>query len=323
MQQKKRIDWIDTCKGIAIMLVILGHCITRMGSTGIEGIINLLIYSFHMPLFFFISGMNLKLEYSFKEFLIKRIKGILFPAYIFVFILLTYKLFDTHGAYGKNFNAYHMFLMTNNSIVGEYWFLSALFIGEMFCFAILKSVKNTKLIIGVSLLSAFIGITEKIFFDLPLPFYMEVGAVSVFFIVMGYLYKKKTNNSQAKWKEIILVGILFLIGNLMQYLLKLGKVNFCSLEIRNIFSFVFNSFLGICLCINIAKKLGNKKVINYLGRNSLYVFGTHYLFLELCCKLDERIKSEVNIYVTSILFTIVITFLCYCFCKMMDRIKYK
>ena len=132
MMQKKRIDWIDTCKGIAIMLVILGHCITRMGSTGIEGIINLLIYSFHMPLFFFISGMNMKLEYSFKEFFIKRIKGILLPGYIFISILLIYKLIDTHGSYGGNVSAYHVVLMTNKSRVGEYWFLPALFTGEMF-----------------------------------------------------------------------------------------------------------------------------------------------------------------------------------------------
>lgn len=40
----KRIQWVDTSKGLGILLVIIGHC-------GIEGISLKWVYSFHLPLF--------------------------------------------------------------------------------------------------------------------------------------------------------------------------------------------------------------------------------------------------------------------------------
>ena len=44
-----RIKWIDNAKGCAIILVLLGHFLSCTKLTAI-------IYAFHMPLFFFLSG---------------------------------------------------------------------------------------------------------------------------------------------------------------------------------------------------------------------------------------------------------------------------
>ena len=44
-----RLEWIDKAKGIGIILVILGHTICPPN-------IKFWLYSFHMPLFFFLSG---------------------------------------------------------------------------------------------------------------------------------------------------------------------------------------------------------------------------------------------------------------------------
>ena len=46
----KRLDWVDIAKGIAIVLMILGH-------SSLPNMIQNWIYSFHMPFFFFISGV--------------------------------------------------------------------------------------------------------------------------------------------------------------------------------------------------------------------------------------------------------------------------
>lgn len=51
----KRIAWIDSLKTIAVFLVILGHNGLRKADDGIS-MLNM-IYAFHMPLFFFISGV--------------------------------------------------------------------------------------------------------------------------------------------------------------------------------------------------------------------------------------------------------------------------
>ena len=43
-----RIEWLDSARGIAIILVVLGHCIGY-----IDEPLNKVILSFHMPTFFF------------------------------------------------------------------------------------------------------------------------------------------------------------------------------------------------------------------------------------------------------------------------------
>ena len=49
MDNYKRINWIDQAKGIGILLVVIGHM-------NIPQDLSKIIFSFHMPLFFFISG---------------------------------------------------------------------------------------------------------------------------------------------------------------------------------------------------------------------------------------------------------------------------
>ena len=58
-EHTERVDWIDALKGFAILLVIVGHLIQTNYQSGIGNTIFNIIYSFHMPLFFFISGMCL------------------------------------------------------------------------------------------------------------------------------------------------------------------------------------------------------------------------------------------------------------------------
>lgn len=52
----KRIEWLDELRGIAIFLVVLGHVCQFGFSVETYSLLFRIIYSFHMPLFFFISG---------------------------------------------------------------------------------------------------------------------------------------------------------------------------------------------------------------------------------------------------------------------------
>lgn len=63
---RKRIEYIDLAKAIAILLMVLGHC----ASLNDIPLIRSVIYSFHMPLFFIISGYFFK-TLALKEGVIK------------------------------------------------------------------------------------------------------------------------------------------------------------------------------------------------------------------------------------------------------------
>lgn len=72
--------WVDACRGIAIILVLLGH----NNPPFIR-----LIYGFHMPLFFILSGYVYKDKHtnlSLAEELISLLKGYIIPYLIFGFI---------------------------------------------------------------------------------------------------------------------------------------------------------------------------------------------------------------------------------------------
>ena len=57
-----RIAWVDVAKGIAILLVIIGHTVNFGSAT------RNFIFSFHMPLFFILSGYTFKLAGDFPVF---------------------------------------------------------------------------------------------------------------------------------------------------------------------------------------------------------------------------------------------------------------
>lgn len=62
--KRERESWLDACKGIAIILVVMGHIIDgNMAKGALSGyaweIIYNIIYLFHMPLFFVLSGVAL------------------------------------------------------------------------------------------------------------------------------------------------------------------------------------------------------------------------------------------------------------------------
>ena len=93
MKISLRIDWIDHARAIGICLVVLGH------TAGLPEFAMQLIYSFHMPLFFFISGYLLKdsyLDLPLKDFL-KRLSYKLVVPYICFWIVSYFYWLFTHA----------------------------------------------------------------------------------------------------------------------------------------------------------------------------------------------------------------------------------
>ena len=70
---KKRIEWIDIAKGIGIILVIMGHTIALRYSQW--------LYTFHLPLFFLLSGLvyNVSKYPKYTTLLRQKSKQILWP----------------------------------------------------------------------------------------------------------------------------------------------------------------------------------------------------------------------------------------------------
>lgn len=65
-----RLKEIDVAKGICILLMVIGH-------SGLTGTLNDMIYAFHMPFFFFISGVTTNVDRPIKVFTKAKFQGLL------------------------------------------------------------------------------------------------------------------------------------------------------------------------------------------------------------------------------------------------------
>lgn len=89
--EKKRIYTFDNCKFFLILFVVVGHILeaTDFQSSRFSKTIVTMIYSFHMPLFVFISGYFSKTKYS-KKMLMDIVINLLLPYVIFQTIFLIF-----------------------------------------------------------------------------------------------------------------------------------------------------------------------------------------------------------------------------------------
>ena len=80
---KERKKYIDIAKGIAMILVIMGHC------KYINNYLHVWLYSFHMPLFFILSGMtfSVKNKPHFKDFLKNKFFKLLIPYFLLLLVM--------------------------------------------------------------------------------------------------------------------------------------------------------------------------------------------------------------------------------------------
>lgn len=83
--KQNRLPYIDALKGLGIVLVIIGHMDAPL-------IIRNSIYSFHMPLFFALSGLVFCTNSSsLKKFCIKKAKQLLYPYCIFGLLFILFE----------------------------------------------------------------------------------------------------------------------------------------------------------------------------------------------------------------------------------------
>jgi fucose 4-O-acetylase-like acetyltransferase len=129
---KERLAYIDIARGIGILLVVLAH----NNLAGYAPFLHHLIYSFHMPLFFFLSGLFFKPEMPFWSVLARRLDTLVKPFFFTIFLIYFFEVFyDNMGlpvAFSRIVKAFYA-----NGYYLDWvatWFLPALFTVNMFAF---------------------------------------------------------------------------------------------------------------------------------------------------------------------------------------------
>ncbi len=200
-QNGSRDDAFDVLKGIAIILMILGHCNV--------GHLRAFIFSFHMPLFFFVTGYFLKIRPLRIEIGIS-LKRLMVPYIFSVFFILTIISFQDFVDKGwidlASFkdNSLRFLLGFKGGSAPEWlhgeiralWFFLALFWARSIIVVLINSIKSAParciIILMLSLLGAFCG--EHFF----VPFCIPLGISATGFVYAGFLIRKYNLLNSAK-----------------------------------------------------------------------------------------------------------------------------
>lgn len=179
----ERITYLDTAKGVAIILVIIGHC---YWISAVPRLVDW-IYSFHMPIFFIISGYFTKSIATRTAWGVKsNFSSLLIPYIITAIAICFFDYLDTSCSDSIN----SFFIVSLEKIVfasgwskgnelfatlpgiGSIWFLFALFWAKNL-YSLLKSFfSDLNLLLIVILLFAFSFMSIRI---IRLPFSLQAA----------------------------------------------------------------------------------------------------------------------------------------------------
>lgn len=222
-----RDNTVTYVKAIGIILMVVGHVISSD-----DMVVRKAIFTFHMPLFFLMSGYCFKEKYlnDAKQFVIQKIKGIYVPFVLFSLPFLAmhnafchWNIYDPNWLYGwKDFawNAGRIVtrMSHNEGLLGTFWFLKELFWGNLIFFATLKLVKivieKWRLKSGADMVTVIVlfVLTEIVcIFHLRIPYFMvtETSTYAAFFIAFGYLWKKSNRKTHRWW--ILVIGLMSVV----------------------------------------------------------------------------------------------------------------
>ena len=278
----KRIDWIDALKGFGIFCVTLGHLACNY-------LLETHIYSFHMFLFFFLSGfLHNNAQGSFRVYLAKKSTALLFPFLLWNLMSCLIGLFFNYTVS----ETIRLFFLLDGIICwnAPIWFLLQLFMVGISFFIIDEYMPYGKyLSIPVLFVLWYFISGYNVFLKL------NILPVCLLFYIFGNIVKQFYDNcSKAGNKTHIYIpaALLFLSTNIVFGLCLNKRVSFTGADFGNVFYCCLAAIAGILFYILIFKNthcLRANKVLSYLGQNSLIIMATQYWFFTFYDILSNRL----------------------------------
>ena len=283
----KRLDWIDIAKGIAIILVIVGHTVPNPSP------LRHAIFSFHMPVFFILAGYTFRPK-PWRELLSGSVSRLLVPYGI---LALAWRVpsFLMSGAPltgGALAGGLETLVFASGvdaprfgvAAVGMSWFLAALFTSRLLFNALMRLFDGRAVGVvwqGVVCAAiAFCGLCVSRFFGIYLPLDLDLGCYIVLLMWVGYTARqRKLEPSVSKPLLFVGAGIVWLF---------LAAMSGLELSGRRVDGFVVATVAALagsyCVCwVSMAlEKLKDVPVLGVLerglvfcGQASLAIFAIH------------------------------------------------
>lgn len=305
MEVRKRINYIDIAKGLAILLVISGHTFSNCDP---GNIINRFIYSFHMPLFFILSGWcsSSSIEsIDIKAYTLKKAKQLLIP-YVVIntvkyiikiclvgFSTLNFKHFIQALVYCNGYSRASKLLFSAPEI-GMTWFLVALFFCQVLYVSLYQFAAKNNLSLGMLVviigLSAY-GLNSIIW----LPFALQPAGGALVFYFVGHEMKKRRifehTRSEISWPVVIIAAVIWIVAILTK------TVAMHANSYPGMYAFVA-AISGTYFAVQFAKGVEHVPVLGrfllWCGKNSLFIYAFHALDVQYLAYLKGIVSAYIS-----------------------------
>ncbi|MBS0972703.1 acyltransferase family protein [Serratia rubidaea] len=284
-QVKNEITWINTLKGICIILVVLNHSIITTLPSALEHLtagylsadiwikFNLFISPLRMPAFFFVSGLLAAnaINKNWPEVFTKRFRNLTYLYFIWAIIqwffisliispLISMKVSAVeNSAYADNIIDFFKFIITGKTSL---WYLYAL--AGYFLLAKLLRKQKYPLIVTSIIVSYAASLGA-----LPGWGLTSICQNVVYFVLGAFFSAELINFCEIKKSNMLLWGVLLIAGIIN---IKLGII-------KNIFTCLLAIIALIIICRELNKKI-NLSWVNWLGKNTLQIYVIHRIFIE-------------------------------------------
>jgi fucose 4-O-acetylase-like acetyltransferase len=275
------LDWVLIAKGIGIVLVVIGHFTPYFGAPDYYARIRGLIYTFHMPLFFLLSGfLYTYTKYSYSTLIKNKVKRLLIPFVSLAIIYFVVKYFSgmlfilARPVVGIQ-SVYAILVDPLNSYIPLLWFMYTLFLIFLIYPLLRKIINNNFVIIAI-----FIFI--NIFFGRD---YTEIGLLVAhipYFIVGVILRESRSLRDRiimGKWNY---TGVSLIFFTLM-YIVFVRDIKADS-QFYHLFRLILGASGAICT-INISHLIDTKIKIGIIrtlwlqtGLYSMSIYLIHGFF---------------------------------------------
>ena len=278
-QTKQRLNWIDMAKGYGMLLIIAGH----LGDFGEFAFLKIWIFSFHVPLFFFLSGYVFKDDGGFFAFLKKKLRSLIIPYFCLGIPIIIFKCLWEYR--NGTFTADYATKLLIGFIIQKrnwaIWFISCLFVlNILFYFS--KRILKTNLLLSVfSVICVTLGALYYYLGGKFIFWNIDAAFMAFPFFFAGYYYRQVYSGLKsflAKKYRLLLLSLLLITVNI-----SLCHLNF-SISGRwfNMYDSRYglvpityiSAFAGIGIAL-IISELTLLKTVRYIGENSILYLAWH------------------------------------------------
>lgn len=277
-----RIGWVDAAKAMGIFFVFWGH--TLYSGSEAACIINKAIYSFHMPMFFILSGYVLKPDSkSFNEYQNNKFKRIFLPAlivYLLTLPLFFYSLdYSTASVYSV---IVQIFYIAGSCAYNDpIWFFFCMFQVLMVSKLLdLSNSSNRKLLLTAlsSLILTYVMyVSGWKYFNL---LGVNKCVLGLFFFSCGIILKRTSYDKYIKQIGLMALPLWILSGVLLN-----TKCTMYGMIFGNFWLFILSSITGTFVFFIVSKYFENINILRVYAKWTIFIVCSHYVFVSAIKKV--------------------------------------